>query len=162
MTTAALVTAAFLCSLTAGFVLAFAIVVMPGLRALGDGTFLRAFQLMDGVIQNNQPLFMLIWVGSIVALLAAIVLGVGPLTGVDQLLLLGAGGTYLGGVQIPTVAINIPLNNRVQTLDIGALDARELQSERAAFESRWNRWNTIRTGFACLSVLLLLFLLTRV
>ena len=50
--------AVLLCSLTAGFLFAFAVVVMPGLKALDDAAYLRAFQLMDGVIQDRQPLFM--------------------------------------------------------------------------------------------------------
>ena len=59
-----LVVATLLCTLVAGFVFAFAVVVMPGIRSLGDGEFLRAFQVMDRVIQNNQPIFMLAWIGS--------------------------------------------------------------------------------------------------
>ena len=57
-----LIVATFLCSLVAGFVFAFAVVVMPGIATLGDGEFLRAFQTMDRVIQNNQPLFH-VWSG---------------------------------------------------------------------------------------------------
>jgi len=52
-----LIVATFLCTLVTGFVFAFAVVVMPGLRTLNDGEFLRAFQVMDRVIQNNQPVF---------------------------------------------------------------------------------------------------------
>ena len=63
-----LIVAIVLCSLVAGLVFAFAVVVMPGIRTLDDGSYLRAFQLMDGVIQGNQPLFILMWVGSIVAM----------------------------------------------------------------------------------------------
>lgn len=48
-----LIVATFLCSLVAGFVFAFAVVVMPGIGNLGDGAFLRAFQVMDRVIQNS-------------------------------------------------------------------------------------------------------------
>jgi uncharacterized membrane protein len=51
----ALILATSLCSLVAGFLFAFAIVVMPGIRSLNDREFIRAFQVMDGVIQNNHP-----------------------------------------------------------------------------------------------------------
>jgi uncharacterized membrane protein len=57
-----LLLAAFLCSLVAGFLFAFAVVIMPGISPLDDRGFIRAFQLIDRVIQNNQPLFMLVWV----------------------------------------------------------------------------------------------------
>jgi uncharacterized membrane protein len=72
---AALVVATFLCSLVAGFLFAFAVVVMPGIRSLDDGAFIRAFQTVDRVIQDNQPLFVLVWVGSVLAVLVAAVVG---------------------------------------------------------------------------------------
>ena len=45
----ALIGAAFLCSLVAGFLFAFAIVTMPGIRSLNDREFIRALQVMDRV-----------------------------------------------------------------------------------------------------------------
>ena len=50
-----LILSALLCSLVTGFILIFAIVVMPGISKFEDKEFLRAFQQIDGVIQNNQP-----------------------------------------------------------------------------------------------------------
>ena len=50
-----LILATLLCSLVAGFLFAFATVVMPGIKTLNDREFIRAFQVIDGVIQNNQP-----------------------------------------------------------------------------------------------------------
>ena len=157
----ALAVALLLCGLTAGFLFAFAVVVMPGLRTLDDAAYLRAFQVVDRVIQGNQPLFMAVWVGSILALLVTLVLGAVPLTGLDRLLLVVAGALYLGGVQLPTAVVNVPLNNRVQRLDVGALDPRALAEARAAFEGRWNRWNIRRTVLATTSVAVLLVLLVR-
>ena len=63
-----------LCGLVSGFIFTYAIVVMPGLSSLSDKEFIRAFQVTDAVIQNNQPLFMLTWVGSIVFLLVAVLI----------------------------------------------------------------------------------------
>lgn len=82
-------------------------------------------------------------------------------TGLDRMLLAGAGALYLGGVQAPTIAVNIPLDNRVQRLDVGALGSGALREARAEFETRWNRWNVIRTGLATASAVLMLILLTR-
>ena len=78
--------AAFLCSLVAGFLFAFTFVVMPGIRSLNDREFIRAFQVMDGIIQDNQPTFVLVWVGSVVALVTSAVLGFGQLDGAGRLL----------------------------------------------------------------------------
>jgi len=94
----------------------------------------------------------------LVALGAAVLLGIGALGGADRLLLIGAAGVYLLGVQLPTVAINVPLNNRLQALDLDDLDTAVLRTEREAFEGRWNRWNAIRTVVACVSVVALLAL----
>ena len=156
-----LITATLLCSLVAGFLFAWAVVVMPGIANLGDGDFLRAFQVMDRVIQNNQPAFVLVWLGSVVALSAAAALGFGQLDGTGRLLMLGAALVYLLGVQLPTVAINIPLNNTIQTLESGAMDETAQQAARQGFESRWNYWNLIRTAMASLVSVLLILLLLR-
>lgn len=155
----ALILAAFLSSLVAGLLFIFAVVVMPGIRRLSDREFIRAFQVMDGVIQNNQPLFVLVWAGSVVALVASAVMGFGQLEGVGRLLIIVAALAYILGVQLPTVAINIPLNNKLQTLDVNAVNETAQKMARQAFEPRWNRWNTIRAALASLASALLLTLL---
>ncbi len=157
----ALILASFLCSLVAGFLFAFAVVAMPGINRLNDREFIRAFQVMDGVIQNNQPLFMLIWAGSVVALVTAAVLGVGQLEGVERLLMISAALVYILGVQLPTIIVNIPLNNKLQALDVDVMNERGQKAARNDFEPRWNRWNSIRAAFASLASALLLFLLFR-
>ena len=40
--------------LAIGFILTYAIVVMPGLSKLDDKEFIKAFQVTDGIIQDNQ------------------------------------------------------------------------------------------------------------
>ncbi len=157
----ALILATFLCSLVAGFLFAFAFVAMPGIGSLNDREFIRAFQVMDRVIQNNQPIFMLVWVGSVVALVASTVLGIGQLDGAERLLIIFAALAYLLGVQLPTVTINIPLNNQLQTLDVDAMDETTQKAARKDFEPRWNLWNSIRAAFASLTSALLVVLLFR-
>lgn len=39
-----------LCSFVAGFVLCFAIIIMPGIKTLGALDFLKSFKAMDGII----------------------------------------------------------------------------------------------------------------
>lgn len=150
-----------LCSLVAGFLFAFAVVVMPGIRSLGDADFLRAFQVMDGVIQNNSPLFMGVWIGSVLSLVATAVLGFAQTDAFDRTLLTAAAVVYLGGVQLPTVLINLPLNNRLKHLATAELSASEAAAVRRNFEARWNASNLARTAFACVASLLLLNLLLR-
>ncbi|KPK01729.1 MAG: hypothetical protein AMJ56_21820 [Anaerolineae bacterium SG8_19] len=157
----ALILATFLCSLAAGLLFAFAIVVMPGIGGLNDREFLRAFQVMDRVIQNNQPIFILVWLGSVVTLIIAAVLGFGQLDGVGRLLIISATLAYVLGVQLPTVTINVPLNNQLQTLDVDAMNETSQNAARKDFEPRWIRWNSIRTAVASLVSAVLIILLFR-
>jgi uncharacterized membrane protein len=157
---AVVMSAAFLCSLVAGFLLAFASVVMPGLRSLDDDAFIRAFQAVDRVIQNNQPLFVVVWVGSVLAVVATAVMGIWQ-SGAERVLAVVAGLAYVIGVQLPTVAINIPLNNELQKLTPSAANESTRKRAREDFEARWNRWNVFRALWASLVSLLLIVLLLR-
>lgn len=152
---------ALLCSLVAGLVFTFAIVVMPGIRSLGDLAFLKSFKAIDRVIQNKQPIFVLVWLGSAVVLLASTVLGIWQLESLDRILLVVACAIYLFGVQLPTVTINVPLNNYLQSQDLDKMTESALAETTANFESRWVRWNAIRTVLAILTTALLLVLLIR-
>lgn len=154
-----LILATLLCALVAGLLFSFAIVTMPGIKTLNDREFIRAFQVIDGVIQNNQPIFMLVWMGSALTLLIATGLGWGQLDLFRKGFLLTATLLYMLGVQFPTVTINVPLNNHLQTLDVGNMDLSAQASARRNFEPRWNQWNRIRTVVATVVTTLLLLLL---
>lgn len=155
----ALILSAFLCSLVAGFLFAYAIVVMPGIKNLNDREFIRAFQVTDRIIQNNNPVFMLVWPGSALAIIVSVFYGIGSLQGVDLYLLVLAALAYIAGVQVPTIAIHLPLNNKLQTLDIDAMNETDIKIARNDFEPRWNRSNLIRTAIAsCVSILLIILL----
>ena len=155
----ALILSAFLCSLVAGFLFAYAIVVMPGIKNLSDREFIRAFQVTDRIIQNNHPIFMLVWIGSAIAVIVTALTGIGRLQGVDLFLLALAALAYVLGVQVSTIAIHLPLNNKLQTLDVDAMNETDIKTARNNFESRWNTSNIIRTTIAsCVSVLLIILL----
>ena len=155
----ALVLAILLCTLVSGLLFGFAVVVMPGVAKLSDRDFLLAFKHMDGIIQNNQPLFMLVWVGSILSVLVSVILGTMDLSGQEAVLLWIGCGWYLLGVQLPTIVFNIPLNNTIQALEIDKLNESELTNSRVNFEVKWNRWNKIRTANGILAVSVFLWLL---
>ena len=107
-----LIFAILLCSLVTGFIFTYSIVVMPGLSNLNDKDFLKAFQVTDALIQNNQPLFMFTSIGSIVAILTTIVASLITVGLLESWLIILVGAAYLLGVQGITVAIHIPSNNR--------------------------------------------------
>ena len=150
------------CSLVTGFIFTYAVVVMPGLSKLNDKEFIRAFQVTDGIIQNNQPLFMLTWVGSIIAILSSILIAI-IFVGISETwLIILVGVVYLLGVQGITISIHIPLNNHLQQVNIDELNAQKLSEERIKFENKWNNFNIIRTIIAfSVSVILILILAIR-
>jgi uncharacterized membrane protein len=153
------IAAALCCALVAGLLFAFAIVVMPGFRRLGDREFLSAFRAVDGVIQAGQPVFLAVWAGSAVLAVLAVVVRLlsddGPVPG----LLAAAAVVSVVGVHLPTVAVNVPLNSRLQAVDVGVLDGPEAERVRLGFESRWTRWNLARTVASVVAVLLLVLAL---
>jgi len=159
--TISLILACFLCSLVAGFLFAYAIVIMPGIKHLNDREFIKAFQVTDSIIQNNHPLFILVWVGSIIAMIILSIYGIDRLQGIDFFLLTLAMLAYILGVQVPTIVVHLPLNSKLQTLDVDALDHADINTSRKDFEPRWNTSNLMRTAIACCVSFLLIILLFR-
>ncbi len=154
-----LIVSTLLCALVTGFIFTYAVVVMPGFAKLDDRDFIRAFQVTDGVIQNNQPLFMLAWVGSIVSVVATMILGFIEHHGIERWTVFAIGFVYLLGVQGITIRVHLPLNNRLQRLEIDEMDPESLSKERNKFETRWNYFNNIRTLIAfAVSFSLMLFI----
>jgi len=148
------------CSLVSGFIFTYAIVVMPGLSNLNDKEFIRAFQVTDAVIQNNQPMFMLTWIGSIISLLCTILISVVGFGLSETWLVVLFSVVYLLGVHGITIAIHIPLNNNIQKVLIEELNDEAIMDERVKFERKWNYFNNIRTSFSISVCLLLLILLS--
>ena len=155
-----LIFAILFCSLVGGFIFTYSIIVMPGLSNLNNKDFLKAFQVTDAVIQNNQPLFMFTWIGSIVAILTTIVASFITVGLLESWLIILVGAAYLLGVQGITVAIHIPLNNHIQKLNIEELNDKTLAYERKNFEAKWNFFNKIRTFVAISASSLLLIVLS--
>ena len=142
-----------LCSLVTGFILTYAIVVMPGLSKLDDKEFIKAFQVTDGIIQNNQPIFILIWVGSIISVVSTIIISIFTLGILEAWKIIFVSLVYLIGVQAITIIIHLPLNKRIQNIDINSTNLQSLNEERKNFETKWNYFNNIRTVIAFLVTL---------
>ncbi|WPJ97492.1 DUF1772 domain-containing protein [Coraliomargarita algicola] len=146
-------------ALVAGLVFTFAVIIMPGIAKLDDRGFVRAFQVIDGIIQNGQPIFGLVWLGSILSLCAVSILGLWQLEGLPKWLLLSANLLYISGVQLPTFGINVPLNNQLQTIVVAESGEDTIRQAREHFEESWNLANRFRTYAAILVVVMLLLVL---
>ena len=140
---------------------AYAVVIMPGINKLDDRQFIKTFQVTDQIIQNNSPLFMLLWVGSILMLLISIGTGFNQLEGIEKMMLISAGIAYLVGVQLTTIVIHLPLNNQLQKVQLDDMNNDQCLKVRREFEEPWNRSNRRRTAVACgVSFLLVLLAIT--
>ena len=149
-----------LCALAAGFILTYAIIIMPGLSKLDDKEFIKAFQVTDGIIQNNQLIFIFIWVGSIISVLGTIIISIISLGIVEAWLIIFAGVIYLLGVQGITISIHLPLNKNIQKIDVNSNNSQTLREVRRNFETKWNYFNNIRTGIALFVILIFMLILT--
>ena len=151
--TFSLIITTVLVGLIAGLFFTFSVMIMPGLARLSDKHYIRSFQAIDKVVQNTQPSFATtpIWgtafVGAIVGIGATLLLSLGAdaAKGADVTLLSAAAGLYFFGMILPTGRVHLPLNGKLQSLDVDTMNDDQLAQARKAFESRWNRWNTVRT-----------------
>ncbi len=138
---------------------------MPGLSNLNDKNFLRAFQVTDAVIQNNQPLFMFTWIGSILSVLVTILVSLEEIY-IDNF--------YAPFVKESKVKIGLKLveeitiNSNNTILIVGRVTKIKTRNElieedgSLKFETKWNFFNYIRTSIAIsVSVLLLIILTIR-
>ena len=144
------------CTLVTGFTLLYAVVIMPGLSKLDDKEFIKAFQVTDGVIQDNQPLFILTWLGSVISVVGAILSSIISVGLPEAWLIVFVGVVYLLGAQGITLSVHLPLNNHIKKINIEKTDHQTLSVEREKFETRWNFFNTIRTAISFLVSLTLL------
>src|SRR5262245_58372168 len=111
--------------------------------------------------RRGHPAFGFVWAGSVLSLVAAAVMGVWKLGGLDRSLVTGAALVYLLGVQAPTITINIPLNSQLQRLDVDTVNEATRRRAREDYEARWNRWNLFRTVCASVVSTLLVILVLR-
>ena len=154
-----LIPSVILCALVTGFIFTYAIVVMPGFSKLSDKEFIKAFQVTDEVIQNNQPLFMITWIGSIISILLTIIVATATTGLSNSWLIILVGFIYLLGVQGVTIVIHLPLNNHIQKMNIDKMTDKDLGEERRKFQKKWNFFNNIRTSVAfsvCVTLILIL------
>jgi uncharacterized membrane protein len=62
-----------------------------------------------------------------------------------------AAAAYVFGVLVPNFAVNIPMNNALDTAKVPAGEAARVWSD---YSSRWTLWNHVRTVFSSLALLL--------
>ncbi len=152
-----LLVSTLLCGLVTGIILKYAIVVIPGLSRLDDRAFIRAFQVTDKIIQNRQMVFMLVWLGSIFLVACTIGTSFLILNGNIRWLIIVTGAVYLLGLQGITIFIHLPLNVRIQRVEVDEMDDETVHQQRLIFEAKWNFFNRVRTALGFCATAMFLF-----
>lgn len=154
--TIVLAIAVVVAGLTAGVFFAYATAVMPGLRRVGDRTFVRAFQAIEGAVMN--PLFIGGgFFGTLVLAVAAALLHLGEEHRATMAWSVAAAVLQLV-VIVLTGTIHVPRNDAIRAA--GDPEQLDVAAVRAAFdERRWARWNLVRVVLStavvgCLAVAL--------
>lgn len=141
--------AALGCALVGGVFFAFSTFVIHALRRLPPHEGIAAMQSINLTVIN--PMFLGLFLGTAGLCVVVVVVTVGPLArseagGMPYLLV--ASARYLIGTIGVTIACNIPLNNRLATLEPTAPDAPHRWTH---YISRWTAWNHVRTVAAILA-----------
>jgi uncharacterized membrane protein len=125
--------------------------VVPGLDKVRPEQAITAMNSVNRTILN--PLFLTTFTGPpIAAVLAGVLLLVAGST-TAGLLYLAAAVVYLAGCVAPTAAVNVPLNNGLDTGTIPT-DPDEVARTWQEYSSRWLRWNHARTAASLVAVAL--------
>jgi len=151
MKTLALLGSVILTGLSAGLFYAWSVSVIPGTKRLIDLTYLETMQSINRAILN--PAFFLVFFGSLVLLGLSTALEF-PAQKTAFGLMLAATVVYLIGMVGVTGLGNVPLNNRLDGLQLGGASTAQLAEFRTYYETRWNRLHTLRTVFGVLSFVL--------
>ena len=64
-----------------------------------------------------------------------------------------AGGVYVAGAMVPTIAVNVPMNQALALVET-PLDAARARDAWHAYSAPWQLWNTIRAVSSGLALLL--------
>ena len=127
----------------AGLFYAYSVSVMPALAGAGDAVFVETMQRINTAILNGR--FAIGFGGAMLFSAAATVLY--AISGPASVRVPVAIGTALYAAQLLlTFSLHIPLNNGLDAAGAPGRTA-DPAAARRIFESRWVRWNHLRTLF---------------
>jgi uncharacterized membrane protein len=125
--------------LMAGLFFAFSVAVMPALGRLQPAVGARTMQAVNSAILN--PVFGVVFGGTtVLCVLLAVAAPFSVESGTTSIVV-GA-VLYVVGSFVVTVALNVPLNNRLAAVDPDGAAGARVWSE---YLVRWTAWNHVRT-----------------
>lgn len=152
MKTAIFFTTVLFNALSAGLFFAWSVSVILGTKKIGHLTYLETMQSINREILN--PLFFIVFFGSLISLMISTYLQLNNKT--IFILVLASTIIYLIGTFGVTAFGNVPLNNKLEALNITKLNLTEIKDFRIYYESAWNHFHHIRTISSIISFILLL------
>lgn len=147
---ALLIATAIGAALVAGLFYGFSTFVMGALARLSPAEGIRAMQSINVVVINPWAMGLLFGTGLLAVLLVIIgfVEGNGP-----PLVPLLAGSLYILGCLAVTGTRNVPLNDRLASVDAEDAEAADLWQD---YLGRWTWWNHVRTVASLAAAIILL------
>lgn len=139
-------------ALIAGLFFGFVVAINPAFARLSDIAYIEAMQHINRAIVN--VVFAAAFFG------AAILI---PITAwkTQNMLLWAAAAFYLiGGIAV-TYAVNVPLNNILDTFQVNGATVIDAAQARMAFAAKWNLWHLVRTIAVIISTILLIITCIR-
>lgn len=149
-----LVAAATASALMAGLFFSYTYSVTLGLGKLPDAEYLASMQSINKAIQN--PVFFIVFFGALLLLPVTSYMNYGKPVSARFWLLITATAIYITGVFAVTAIGNIPLNNSLEKFDLLHASKEVVALQRAAFETRWNNLNFIRTLSSTITIVLVI------
>lgn len=132
----------------AGLFSAFSTFIMKALSSLSDPEGIKAMQAINRHIV--RPSFLIVFLGTGLLCIAAVVLGMGDAPGAAQTI--SATLIYILACILSTIVFNVPLNNHLDTVDPEAAESHQLW---VRYLSLWTKWNHLRAIATIASTILL-------
>jgi len=137
--------------ITSGLLFIFTFAVNPGLSRLNEEEYFRAMKYINIVILN--PIFFLVFMGPLITMPLLTYMSWNDSN--TFILILLSAILYLLGVLFITSIKNVPLNNKLEKLNLT-----EFKGVFIWYRKPWNFWHNIRTFFGITSFLMLIIYTT--
>ena len=138
-------------AVTGGVFLAFSDFLMRSLKAAHPQSGVEAMQMINRKVYKSIFLTSFLGIGIVSA--GTIALLVTEMISAGATQLSAAGMVYLAGVFAVTVVFNVPMNKKLDKMNLIAPETHEYWSYYA---SRWTFWNHVRSAACILSAILFL------
>ncbi len=135
------------CGVMAGVYFTFSAFVMKSLEGIDTAAGIKAMQSINDVILRSA--FMPLFFGTSIAAAASVAAYViGPGASSSGWMALG-GSIYFVGMFLCTVFFNVPLNNKLKSVDPGSSDGATVWDTYLHTWTRWNHVRTVSSAMAC-------------